>query len=400
MSRIATATAKASDKPVRRTYSRLLWLVQAFTAFGLLGVFTAGSELSERMYGGNPWHLFLEQAKRALLGLAVMLLLARVPYKTWRVLAIPAVVIAAGFLVLVTLNTPLAVTVNGATRWLRLGSFQFQPSEIARYAIVLFIAWWAWKRGREMKSFRLGFVPALAVAGVLMGLILLQPDFSTAAMLIATSLVLLFITGVKFWHIAVLVGPAIAGAVMLIVSSDYRKERFLALIDPMSDPTGAGYQLIQSFTGMGRGGLIGVGPGGSRQKMFFLPEAHTDFIYSIIGEEFGLIGTLGLLLLFMALIYMGLKIARRSPEPFGAFLAAGITLSIGFYALANMAVAVGVLPPTGLPLPLISYGGTSLMMTLAMLGILLNIARTVDDEPLPLPASKKSTKYKVQSRKY
>jgi cell division protein FtsW len=391
MSRIAKATRKAPEKPARRIYTTLLVLVLALTAFGLLAVYTAGSELSERLYGGNPAYLFLEQAKRAIAGLIVMLLLSRVPYKVWRMLAIPGVVIAAGFLILVSMDTPLAITVNGATRWLRLGSFQFQPSELARYAIVLFIAWWAWKRGREMGEFRKGFAPALAVAGALMGLIILQPDFSTAAMLIATSLVLLFIAGAKFWHIAVFVGPAVAGAVGLILTSEYRKDRLRAMLDPMSDPTGSGYQLIQSFTGMGRGGLVGVGPGGSRQKMFFLPEAHTDFIYSIIGEEFGLIGTMGLMILFMLLIYIGLKIARRSPEPFGAYLAAGITLSIGFYALANMAVTVGVLPPTGLPLPLVSYGGTSLLMTLAMLGILLNIARSVDDEPVPLPASKKRT---------
>ncbi|MCB2213114.1 putative lipid II flippase FtsW [bacterium] len=391
MSRVATQTAPSREKPARRTYTTLLVLVLTLTVLGLLAVYTAGSELSERSYGGNPAYLFLEQAKRAVIGVAIMLLLARVPYKVWKLAAIPGVVVAAGFLVLVALDTPLAVTVNGATRWIRLGSFQFQPSELARYALVLFIAWWGWLRGRDIQDLGKGFLPVLGVIVTLTALIVWQPDFSTAAMLMAISLVLLFITGAKFWHISSLILPGLAAAVAIVIKSPYKLDRIKVLLNPASDPTGGGYQLIQSFTGMGRGGILGVGPGGSRQKMFFLPEAHTDFIYAIIGEEFGLIGTLALLFLFLLLIYTGLKIARRSPEPFGAYLAAGITLSVGFYALANMAVTVGVLPPTGLPLPLISYGGTSLLMTLAALGILLNIARTVDDEPQAVPARKMNT---------
>ncbi len=384
MGRIANATVrKAQPKPARRTYTTLLVLVVTLTLLGLLAVYTAGSELSERLHGGNPAYLFHEQAGRALVGVVIMLLLSLVPYTFWKMMAVPFVVVATALLVLVsTMGPPLAVTVNGATRWLTLGSIQFQPSELARYAIVVFIAYWAWKRGREIRDFKTGFLPVLAVAGVLTALIAFQPDFSTAAMLMGTSLILLFIVGARFWHIAVLVMPVAAGAVGLVLSSPYKLERVRALIDPFRDPTGSGYQLIQSFTGMGRGGLIGVGPGGSLQKMFFLPEAHTDFIYSIIGEEFGLVGTLGLLILFMLLIYMGMKIARRSSDPFAAYLAAGITLSVGLYALANMAVTVGILPPTGLPLPLISYGGTSLIMTLAMMGILLNIAKSVEEVPL------------------
>lgn len=369
--------------------TKLLAVTGALTALGLLAVYTAGSAYSELHHNGDPTWLVTMQGKRALIGIAFMLLCMILPYRIWKLFALPGVVLAAALLVLVTLHSPLAHTANGATRWLKFGSIQFQPSEFARYALVLFIAWWAWKKGRLMREFTGGVVPVLAVAGVFAALTFFQPDFSTAAMLLLTTLVLLHVVGIRPLHFAALSLLGAGAGVITVLKSDYMRQRVLAVIDPAGDPTGAGYQLLQSFISLGRGGLIGAGPGGSKQKLFFLPEAHTDFIYAIIGEEFGFLGTFAVLALFIVLVYLGLRVAHRSPEPFGAFLAAGITLTVGLYAFANMLVTVGLLPPTGLPLPLISYGGTSLIITLAALGVLINIARATESHAprRPSPAA-------------
>ena len=358
----------------------LLMVIAALTVIGVISVYSAGSERSMALYG-SPHTMFLNQLSRAFLGFLLLLVTANVPYRIWNRLSWPVVGVAALLLLMLFVSSH-AVTSKGATRWLTLGPVRFQPSEIARYAAVIFIAAWATRKGQLMERMVDGVVVPLTVMSAMAGLILLQPDFSTAAMLIVTVLMIQFVAGVKLSHIMTIFAPLSLVAFMAIWVSDYKRERILSFLAPFKDPTNANYQSLQSWIGLGRGGILGVGLGGSRQKLFFLPDAHTDFIYSIVGEEWGLIGTIGLMVLFLVLILRGFRIASRCQDPFGSYLAAGITFSIGLYALVNMGIAVGLLPSTGLPLPLISYGGTSLMMTLAALGIVLNISRYQSDRPV------------------
>lgn len=351
----------------------LLVLVVILTLFGVVMVYSAGSERSLYLYD-NPHHMFVNQFVRAMVGFVMMAILSQVPYKVWKKIAAPAAIGAIVLLGMLFVGG-VAESSKGATRWLHLGPVRFQPSELARYAIVLFIASWASKKGALMESFQDGLLVPLALAAVMAGMIVKQPDFSTAAMLMGTVLVMLFIARAKFVHLLMTVVSMGVMATLVVIASPHMRQRILHFIDPVQDRAGAGYQMMQSWIGLGRGGIFGVGLGESKQKLFFLPDAHTDFIYSIVGEEWGLIGTTLLLVLFLTLIYRGFRIAARCPDPFGSYLAVGISFSIGLYAMANMAIAVGVLPTTGLPLPLISYGGTSLIVTLSALGIVLNISK-------------------------
>jgi cell division protein FtsW len=336
-------------------------------------VYSAGSELSSRLFD-NPHKMFLGQLMRAALGVLLLVITANVPFRVWEKLAIPGVIVAGMFLMMLMVSG-FAVEAKGAARWLRLGPISFQPSEIARYAVILFIASWAYRKGQLMDRITVGVGVPLGIATVLAAMIVLQPDYSTAALLVVSAMVMLFIAGVRIEHLVMVIAPTGLIGFMAIWFSDYRRARLLSFLNPESDANGGTYQILQSSIGLGRGGLFGVGLGGSRQKLFFLPDAHADFIYAIVGEEWGLIGTTALLALFLVLIVRGFRVATRCPDAFGSYLAAGITFSVGLYALANMGIAVGLLPSTGLPLPLISYGGTSLMLTLASLGIVLNISR-------------------------
>jgi len=358
----------------------LLIVIIVISVIGVITVYSAGSERSMGLYG-SPHTMFLNQLSRGILGFLALLVTAHIPYRFWNRAAYPAVIVS--FLLLAMLfASSFAVTSKGATRWLDLGPVRFQPSEIARYAAVIFIAAWAHRKGRLMERIEIGLGIPLAVVGMLALLILLQPDFSTAALLVVTCLMLLFIAGVKLTHLIMVFAPLSLIGFLAVWMSDYKRARILSFFAPYKDPENAGYQILQSWIGLGRGGLFGVGLGGSRQKLFFLPDAHTDFIYSIVGEEWGLFGTIGVLVLFLVLILRGFRVAARCQDPFGSYLAAGITFSVGLYALVNMGIAVGLLPSTGLPLPLISYGGTSLMVTLAALGIVLNVSRYQQDHPI------------------
>lgn len=367
------ATGLKPSRESRGLDNVLLTVIVVLTVIGIVSVYSAGSERSLALYG-SAHAMFLNQLSRAAVGFLLMFGIAQVPYRYWQKLAIPAIAVAIVLLLLLFVDSA-GHTSKGATRWLKLGPIRFQPSEIARYAAVIFIAAWAHKKGALMERFETGMAIPLGVAVLLAGLILMQPDFSTAALLMVTVVMLLFVAGVKLSHLTMVLSPILVTGFLVVWLSDYKRERVLTFFAPYKDPSNAGYQILQSWIGLGRGGLFGVGVGESRQKLFFLPDAHTDFIYSIVGEEWGLFGTIGLLVLFIVLIMRGFRVATRCQDPFGSYLAAGITFSIGIYALTNMAIAVGVLPSTGLPLPLISYGGTSLMMTLAALGIVLNISR-------------------------
>lgn len=371
--------AGTQDRPYKMD-TVLATVVLVLTVFGVVMVYSAGSERSMLLFG-SPHALFLNQLSRAVVGLLLMGLTATLPYRIWRPLALPALVTALLLLAMIFIGG-LGESSHGAVRWLRIGPVRFQPSEVAKFALVLFIAAWANQRRERMSRFGSGILVPLGAAGLLALLIFLQPDFSTSALLIAIALLLIFLAGAKPLHLAALVGPLLAVGLLAVRLSPYKWARVQAYLSPHADPNNASYQMLQSWIGLGRGGLFGVGLGESRQKLFFLPDAHTDFIYSVVGEEWGLAGTLALLVLFLVLIVRGLRIAVRCRDTFGGLMAAGITIAVGVYALVNMAITAGLLPTTGLPLPFISYGGTSLMLTLAAMGIVLNVSRhTVAKSP-------------------
>ena len=261
-----------------------------------------------------------------------------------------------------------------AKRWLRTPWFTFQPSEVGKLALVIFVAYSLAKKGDRIKEFFLGFLPIIAISGIMIVLVALEPDMGTAILLGMLTMVLLFIGGTKFSYLLAAPVLAVPGLYFFITHFQYSHRRIIAFLHPWEDVQGMGFQIIQSFVALGSGGLWGVGLGDGRQKLFFLPAAHTDFILAILGEELGFLGIMGVIILFALLIWRGTKIAFRAEDPFGTYLAMGITTMIGLQAIINIGVVLGQLPTKGLTLPFISYGGTSLVVNLIGAGILLSIS--------------------------
>jgi cell division protein FtsW len=291
-------------------------------------------------------------------------------------MAYPVLVVAIALLVAVEFS-PWAVEAGGAKRWLRLGPVSFQPSEFARLALIVYLAYSLDKKGELLKRFSVGFLPHFTVLAVLAYLISRQPDFGAIVILGALTWLMLFIGGVRFTYLAGLVLVMLPAGYYYLVSADYRWNRVLGFLDPWKYSTDQGYQIVHSLMAFGSGGIWGSGIGKGYQKLFYLPEPHTDFIFSVIGEELGLIGVLFIVLLYAIVILKGISIARRAPDAFGSFLATGLTAAMGLQICINMAVALGLLPTKGLTLPFISYGGSSLLMNMATVGILMNIGAGV-----------------------
>ena len=269
--------------------------------------------------------------------------------------------------------------VNGAKRWIQLGPLSFQPSEFTKYAVVMFLAFSIDLKGDKIKSFWEGLVPYLCLSGFFAALILAEHNMSIAAIIMIVTFIMLFVAGGQNKHLFGIILPSLFTlAIFFIFSSDYRRERMLNFIDPWKDAADAGYQLIQSFLALGSGGITGLGLGQSRQKILYMPEPHNDFIFSIIGEELGLIGCLFIIALFLIFIWRGIKVAMRARDTYGRLLAVGITSIIAVQAIINIAVVTGSMPVTGVPMPFISCGGTSLVINLMATGILLNISRHVE----------------------
>ena len=266
----------------------------------------------------------------------------------------------------------------GARRWFKIGPLNFQPSEFVKLATIIYAADFLARKGKRIASFKEGFLPLLLVLGLFCVLILKQPDFGNALLLGAILFLMMFIAGANKWYLFSLAGSALPVLVYLVISKPYRMRRIVAFLDPWQDAKGVGFQLSQSQIALGSGGIFGVGLGQSVQKLFYLPAAHTDFILSIIGEELGLIGTLAVVLLFAAFIWQGARLAKRTQNPFGYFLAIGITAMLGLQAVVNIGVSIGALPTKGLPLPFISYGGSALIFNCMAVGLLLNISRVED----------------------
>lgn len=269
--------------------------------------------------------------------------------------------------------------VNGAQRWIQFGPFSFQPSDLAKYVVVLFLAMSLEMKGDGVKNFYTGILPYLAVSGVYAALVLKEKNLSIASVIMIVTFIVLFAAGGKIKHLFGVVAPAMAAAaVAFTVLEPYRMRRMLNFTNPWKDPTGDGYQLIQSFYALGAGGVTGLGLGQSRQKTLYMPEPHNDFIFAIIGEELGLIGCVFIIALFVMFIWMGIKVAMKARDTYGSLLAVGITSVIAVQSLINIAVVTGSMPVTGVPLPFISYGGTSLVINMTAMGILLNISRQIE----------------------
>jgi cell division protein FtsW len=274
-----------------------------------------------------------------------------------------------------TLVPGIGKLINGSRRWLRFSVLSFQPSEIAKFALVLYLGYFITKKGEQLRDFVHGLLPAYIVTALFAGIAILQPDFGSAMTLGIVAAVMLFAGGASLVHLGGTFLAMLPIVYIEIVHKAYRLRRVTSFLDPWSDPQGAGHQIIQSFLAFGSGGIFGRGLGEGRQKLLFLPERHSDFIFAVIGEELGLIGALVVVLLFLVILWRGIKIALSAPDEFSRLLAVGITALVSVQAMINMAVVTGLLPTKGIALPLVSYGGSSLVITLGALGILLNISK-------------------------
>jgi cell division protein FtsW len=341
--------------------------------FGLVMVYSASAVLAGNRF--HDWTYFLKrQIAWAAFGFLLLHLASRMDYMVWQRLAGPILVLTLVLLVIVLIPV-LGVTAKGARRWLRLGPLSVQPAEVAKLVVVFYLASYLTRKEDRLSDLTAGFLPPLVVVGLLAGLALVQPDLGTAVVMGLVTLALLFLGGARLGHLIGLVLIMLPVGAALILGSRYRRQRLVTFLEPWKDPEAAGFQVTQSFLAFGSGGPFGVGLGESRQKLFFLPEAHTDFVLALVGEELGLVGTVTIMVLFATLVLRGFQIASRAQHPFGRHLALGITLLIGIQALINAGVVTGLLPTKGLTLPLVSYGGSSLMMTLVGIGILLSISR-------------------------
>jgi cell division protein FtsW len=368
-----TGREAAADDPGAPAYDRiLLWAVLALTALGLTMVYSASAvSAADRL--GDSLYFVKRQLAAAGLGVGAMLVVLKLGHRRLETLAYP--ILFVSFLALIAVLIPgIGSAGNGAQRWIRVGPAGFQPGELAKLAIVLYLARSLARKGEKVLDFSIGFVPHTVVVAVFALLALAEPDFGTASILALLLFTMLFCAGARISWLVLSVIVAVPVAWHLIASSPYRWRRLMAFLNPWADRQGIGYQVVESLLSVGSGGWFGQGLGAGKQKLFYLPEAHTDFIVSVIGEELGLLGVLLVVLLFGVVIWRGVKAAYAAPDAFGAYLALGLTALFGLQAIVNMLVAMGWLPTKGLALPFVSYGGTSLVLSLAAAGILLAIS--------------------------
>ncbi len=343
-------------------------------SLGLVTLYSASSVYALRQDLPDTYYV-IRQAAGAGVGLVLLLGCAVLPYKVWQKAAWPLILLAAVLLLLCVLPWTYAIApeIKGARRWLNLG-VTIQPSEIAKIAIVAWTAAMAVKKVDDFRSLRRGLLPFLVVWGVIVGLVAAEPDFSTAMVISLLGVLIVFAAGGRIAHF-VFIGVLLSPVVYWQLRVGFRVERLRSFLDPLADPAGAGYQVKQSLVALGSGGINGVGFGEGRQKYGFLPESHNDFIFAMIGEEWGLIGVLVLISLYTMIVLVGFRIAARAPDLLGQLLAIGFTSFVALHAVLHMAVGLALAPATGLALPLVSYGRSNLVITLMALGILISVAR-------------------------
>lgn len=342
---------------------------------GLLVLFSATYYTAQD--SGDP----LGEVKRQLIGIALgtvaCVTTSRIPYRFWKDTWIVVGFLAISAVLLILVIIPgIGVYINGSRRWLSIAGMSFQPSELAKFAVVLYMATTLTYRGKSIKSLFLGIVPVLIVPGIVFLLILQQPNLSTAGSILIVSLIMIIIAGAKWRHILLMMAGGLTLGGFYAWIEPYRRRRLLSFRDPFAMMSDEGYQLSQSLIAFGSGGIFGMGLGMGRQKYAYLPYPESDFIFAIVGEDFGLVGCAAVIAMFVAFMMCGMRIAMSCRDKFGSLLAAGITASISVQAFLNIGVVIGILPTTGLPLPFFSAGGTSISITMAAVGILLNVSRT------------------------
>lgn len=353
----------------------LLFAVLTLLVISVVMVYSSSSVVALTNYD-DPAYFMKRQVLWVFLGLALMAVVMRADHRMFADRRAAAGFLVVSFLLLAaTLIPGIGREINGARRWLRLGSLTLQPSEIAKFAVVVYLSYIISKKGGRIRDFANGLVPVFVVTGIFLAIMLLQPDFGAAVVIAGVMFIMLFAGGANLLHLGGVVLAALPLAYLVVAGAAYRMRRIFSFLNPWADPQGAGHQIIQSFLAFGSGGIFGRGLGEGRQKLLFLPERHSDFIYAVIGEELGLIGALAVLALFFVILWRGTRIALSVPEMSSKLLALGITLLICFQGCINMAVVTGILPTKGIVLPLVSYGGSSLVITLAAAGVLLNISR-------------------------
>lgn len=353
----------------------LFFCTLILSVLGAVMVFSATSVSAgaNAKLGNDTAYFFKRQVLFLVMGASLAVLLTRVDYdfyrrRIWYILA-------ATFCLLLLVFVPrIGHTANGAARWINFRLFTFQPSELAKFVLIAFAAYTIDRKGEKPREGLKVFLPVLAVTGIFIAVILKEPDFGMAVVIGVSCLAILFIAGFPWKILAGLLGAGIAGVALLIAAKPYRMARLQAFLDPFSQAQAAGYQVVQSLIAFSNGGFLGTGIGAGRQKLFYLPEIHTDYIFSVIGEELGFAGVVAVGACFLTMVCVGYRIARRARDPFGRYLAIGLSSVIGIQALMNMMVGLKMLPPKGMVLPFLSYGGSSLVLHLAVMGVLINIS--------------------------
>jgi cell division protein FtsW len=356
----------------------------SLVALGLAMIFIASNVMAQSQYS-DPYYFIKRQGMYGLLGLGGLLLGRTIDYHRYQKWVYHILFLSLISLVLVFVPG-IGGKVRGAARWLRLGPLTLQPSEFAKLAMALFMAYSLARKQDKMKYFAIGFLPHMIVAGLFIALIGKEPDFGTAITLAAIVFVMLFVGGTRLTHILLALGAVIPLAVLMVLKDPKKFDRILSFLDPFKHGQDVGYQLKQSLLAIGSGGIWGLGPGQSKAKLFYLPDAHTDFILAIFSEEMGFLGVLLVLSLFIIVVSRGLWLSLKAPDSFGSYLALGLTLLIGLPAVINMGVVTGIFPTKGLSLPFLSYGGSGLLVNLLAVGILLNISSQIKRPAGPPPA--------------
>ena len=376
--------SNANDAPANAGFSNqrlgqpdwwLLAITLVLVALGLMMVFSASGIYAERAQA-DTYYFFKRQMLYALVGGIALVLVAGMPRPLLNSLHYPALLASLILLALCIVGGPLAVRANGAHRWLALGPFRLQPMEFAKIALVLYLAYFMSAKQTIIKTFSKGVIPPFVITGVMCLLLLKQPDFGGAALMTLLLFFMCFVGGTRQIYLIASAAIACGGAWLLMVAEPYRFKRFVAFLDPFSVPSSEGYHLVQSFFAFGSGGITGLGLGASRQKLFYLPESHTDFIMAVMGEEAGFIGMSLFFILIGCFFWRGMLIALKQQHLRERLTAFGLLMILSLSCLLNLAVVMGVVPPKGVPMPFVSYGGSSIVASLLCVGLLLNISRS------------------------
>ncbi len=358
----------------------ILFVVLFLMVASTVVVYSASSTWALQKYGATNG-LVNKHILKVLVGLAAIFVAMSIDYRFYKKLTKIALAVC---LVLLFFTLAVGGEVKGAARWLSVGGFSLQPSEAAKFALIFHLSALLATKGTKLNDFKTGFMPLMLWIGGVVLLVMLQPNFSTGAMIFVLGMVMVFVGGARLKHIVLSMSALIPAALVYMVSAEYRMRRILSFIghgDNAATPTKANYQLWQGIIGFGNGGLFGVGMGASKQRDLFLPESYGDFVFSIVGEEYGFIGTIIFMVLFLTILLRGFKIAKNAPDDFGRYLAIGITSTIVIYALGNALVTLGLFPTTGLPMPFVSYGGSAIVFSSFAIGVLLNISSQTDLHP-------------------